>query len=243
MAVLNDDDYLDVETIIAGRDKATESAAKKYRERAAAAAAAAANAAERAYKDATRAEKEREPLVRVVPGPPIGDLAGDGPAAMAGMARSSSSATATANATTAERIETPPGRFPPTFLIAGCADVTVPWFESAEFHWALHDADVPSRVLLYLKENHVGFVLDWRPKPGASIRDEKADRDGDAAAAGASASASAPAAGETAPVALSAVGMGERASGGASGGGDGVAGGGIDDLGDHHRDILRLVKG
>ena len=58
-----------------------------------------------------------------------------------------------------------PGCFPPTYLLAGCADHTVPWFESAEFHLALRDANVPSRLCLYLKESHGEFVVGWRPKP------------------------------------------------------------------------------
>ena len=39
-----------------------------------------------------------------------------------------------------------------------------PYIESAEFHWSLVDARVPSRFLLYLKESHSGFVLDWWPR-------------------------------------------------------------------------------
>ena len=68
---------------------------------------------------------------------------------------------------------TPPGCFPPTFLAAGCADTTVPWFESAEFHWALRDADVPSRVLLYLKEPHASFVLGWSPRPSRTATEKR----------------------------------------------------------------------
>jgi acetyl esterase/lipase len=60
-----------------------------------------------------------------------------------------------------------PGAFPPTYLLAGCADHTVPWFESAEFHLALRDANVPSRLCLYLKENHGEFVVGWNPRPDA----------------------------------------------------------------------------
>ena len=43
----------------------------------------------------------------------------------------------------------------------------MPWFESAEFHLALRDANVPSRLCLYLKENHGEFVVGWHPRPDA----------------------------------------------------------------------------
>ena len=105
--------------------------------------------------------------VGVVPGPPAGAFAGDDPARMAGYFRRRDGVgddeTPTANVSAMRA--TPPGCFPPTFLAAGCADITVPWFESAEFHWALRDADVPSRMLLYLKEPHASFVLGWSPRP------------------------------------------------------------------------------
>jgi acetyl esterase/lipase len=104
--------------------------------------------------------------VGVVPGPPAGAFAGDDPARMAGYFRRGDGVVADApSANVSAMRATPPGCFPPTFLAAGCADITVPWFESAEFHWALRDADVPSRVLLYLKEPHASFVLGWSPKP------------------------------------------------------------------------------
>ena len=66
-----------------------------------------------------------------------------------------------------------PGCFPPTYLLAGCADHTVPWFESAEFHLALRDASVPSRLCLYLKESHGEFVVGWRPRPKPASRGEQ----------------------------------------------------------------------
>ena len=112
--------------------------------------------------------------VGVVPGPPAGAFAGDDPARMAGFFRrrddvvDDDAPTANVSAMRA----TPPGCFPPTFLAAGCADVTVPWFESAEFHWALRDADVPSRMLLYLKEPHASFVLGWSPRPTPTKADK-----------------------------------------------------------------------
>lgn len=94
-----------------------------------------------------------------IPGPPIGRLAGDDPAVMAGYTRAKSGGDGAVGSTGAK-----PGSFPPTFLLAGCADHTVPWFETAEFHWALHEADIPSRVLLYLKQAHADFVLGWFPR-------------------------------------------------------------------------------
>ena len=83
------------------------------------------------------------------------------------------SSTRDPNANLSAARATPPGCFPPTFLAAGCADTTVPWFESAEFHWALRDADVPSRMLLYLKEPHASFVLGWSPRPSRTATEKR----------------------------------------------------------------------
>ena len=79
----------------------------------------------------------------------------------------------TAAARTFRRARDAPGCFPPTFLAAGCADTTVPWFESAEFHWALRDADVPSRVLLYLGNRTPSFVLGWSPRPSGTATEKR----------------------------------------------------------------------
>jgi len=65
--------------------------------------------------------------------------------------------------------------FPPTVLMAGCADITVPWHESGDFYWKLQDAAVPSRLLLYLKEGHVDFVLNWNEKGAAKKATEGRD--------------------------------------------------------------------
>ncbi|CEF97145.1 Carboxylesterase, type B [Ostreococcus tauri] len=89
----------------------------------------------------------------VVPGPD--NLTGDVMAKMAGFYRKSEDV--------AESLEEEVA-FPPTVLMAGCADITVPWHESADFYWKLQDAGVPSRMLLYLKEDHVDFVLNWNEK-------------------------------------------------------------------------------
>jgi len=82
------------------------------------------------------------------------ELEGDRIATMAGFSRRAAN-----GATSTEEF-----RFPPTILMAGCADVTVPWYESADFHWKLQDAAIPSRLLLYLKQGHTEFVLDWDSK-------------------------------------------------------------------------------
>lgn len=42
-------------------------------------------------------------------------------------------------------------RLPPTVLTSSCTDLTVPWFESAEQYWLLHDCGVPARHLVYNK--------------------------------------------------------------------------------------------
>ena len=126
-------------------------------------------------------EKERSlesPRVTPVPGPSPGALAGDEAARMSGYWRQTGSeknddggaslpafADSSADATLSGVAA--PGAFPPTYLLAGCADHTVPWFESAEFHLALRDANVPSRLCLYLKENHGEFVVGWHPRPDA----------------------------------------------------------------------------
>jgi fermentation-respiration switch protein FrsA (DUF1100 family) len=59
--------------------------------------------------------------------------------------------------------------------MAGCADITVPWHESGDFYWKLQDAAVPSRLLLYLKEGHVDFVLNWNEKGAAKKATEGRD--------------------------------------------------------------------
>lgn len=56
-------------------------------------------------------------------------------------------------------------RFPPTILQASTSDVTVPWYESADMHWALHDCGVPSKCLIYNRTGHGDFVVEWRPLP------------------------------------------------------------------------------
>ena len=69
-------------------------------------------------------------------------------------------------------------RLPPTILQASTTDLTVPWYESADMHWALHDCGVPSKVLLY--RNHVGhgdFVVNWRPLRRISTVPEKVSDD------------------------------------------------------------------
>lgn len=98
------------------------------------------------------------------PGPPTGAFAGDEAARQAGYVHSATCASASSASLLEPEPALAPGCFPPAYLLAGCADITVPWFESAEFHLALTDAGARSRVLLYLKEQHGSFVLKWRPR-------------------------------------------------------------------------------
>lgn len=56
-------------------------------------------------------------------------------------------------------------RIPKTYLMASCADITVPWTESSEFHSMLHACGVQdSTLLLYHRIGHGDFVVDWKPK-------------------------------------------------------------------------------
>jgi hypothetical protein len=98
------------------------------------------------------------------PGPPTGAFAGDEAARQAGYVRAETCASASSASLLEPEPALAPGCFPPAYLLAGCADITVPWFESAEFHLALTDAGARSRVLLYLKEQHGSFVLKWHPR-------------------------------------------------------------------------------
>jgi acetyl esterase/lipase len=98
------------------------------------------------------------------PGPPTGAFAGDEAARQAGYVHSATCASASSASLLEPEPALAPGCFPPAYLLAGCADITVPWFESAEFHLALTDAGARSRVLLYLKEQHGSFVLKWHPR-------------------------------------------------------------------------------
>ena len=52
-------------------------------------------------------------------------------------------------------------RLPPTFLLSSCADTTVPFWESAELYWLLHDCGVPAKHLVYHKVSHGDFVVGW----------------------------------------------------------------------------------
>lgn len=54
---------------------------------------------------------------------------------------------------------------PPTILQASVSDTTVPWYESADMHWALHDCGIPSKALIYNRVGHGDFVVNWRPLP------------------------------------------------------------------------------
>jgi hypothetical protein len=54
---------------------------------------------------------------------------------------------------------------PPTILQASVSDTTVPWYESSDMHWALHDCGIPSKALIYNRVGHGNFVVNWRPLP------------------------------------------------------------------------------
>ena len=141
--------------------------------------------ATRGFRDA-RDSAATSRAVTPVPGPPPGALAGDDAARMSGYWRLSGNAPSARGPDGPDGASAPdapaasqlsgvnaPGCFPPTYLLAGCADHTVPWFESAEFHLALRDASVPSRLCLYLKESHGEFVVGWRPRPKPASRGEQ----------------------------------------------------------------------
>ena len=124
--------------------------------------------------DAKKEETERTETARLAafakrrrappPGPPAGAFAGDEAARQAGYVHAATCASASSASLLEPEPALAPGCFPPAYLLAGCADITVPWFESAEFHLALTDAGARSRVLLYLKEQHGSFVLKWHPR-------------------------------------------------------------------------------
>jgi hypothetical protein len=97
------------------------------------------------------------------PGPPVGTFHGDEAARQAGYAHVSFNGVSS-EVSDGSGDRHSPDCFPPAYLFAGCADTTVPWFESAEFHLALTDAGARSRALLYLKETHGSFVLNWSPR-------------------------------------------------------------------------------
>ena len=184
-------------------------------------------AANRGIRDATDSAAMSR-VVTPVPGPPPGALAGDDAARMSGFWRLSGNSPGTGPGPNAASSSAPdasavaalsgtaaPGCFPPTYLLAGCADHTVPWFESAEFHLALRDANVPSRLCLYLKESHGEFVVGWRPKPKPAGSEAEAARKTSAF-------------GDDAPV---------------NAWGDGLDGDlGARGLSAHNRDVIRIIK-
>lgn len=56
-------------------------------------------------------------------------------------------------------------RLPRTYLMASCADITVPWTESSEFHLMLTACGMEqSKLLLYHGVGHGNFVVDWTPQ-------------------------------------------------------------------------------
>jgi hypothetical protein len=53
---------------------------------------------------------------------------------------------------------------PPTVLMSGSKDFTVPWHESVEYYRVLCNGGVRARKLLYDDVGHAGFVMSWRPR-------------------------------------------------------------------------------
>lgn len=56
-------------------------------------------------------------------------------------------------------------RLPPTVLLSSCMDAVVPWHESSEMFWALHDCGAPAKSLVYNSVQHGDFVTAWKPVP------------------------------------------------------------------------------
>ena len=56
-------------------------------------------------------------------------------------------------------------RLPPLALATGTADLTVPWYESAEMARVLQDVGVQAQLLMYNSVAHTDWVTDW---PGGS---------------------------------------------------------------------------
>eukprot|EP00890_Picochlorum_soloecismus_P006591 jgi/Picsp_1/757/NSC_04246-R1_protein len=53
---------------------------------------------------------------------------------------------------------------PNMYLMASSSDMTVPWYQSSEFHTMLQCSGMKhSRLLLYNKVSHGDFVVDWYP--------------------------------------------------------------------------------
>jgi hypothetical protein len=53
---------------------------------------------------------------------------------------------------------------PSMYLMASSSDMTVPWYESSEFHRMLQCSGMKcSRLLLYNRVGHGDFVVDWYP--------------------------------------------------------------------------------
>jgi len=52
-------------------------------------------------------------------------------------------------------------RLPPVVLMSGAVDKVVPWYQSAEMFWMLHDAGCPVKHLCYPFVDHVDFVTGW----------------------------------------------------------------------------------
>ena len=178
MGIMDTDENISVGDIVAeARSALAAATATKTRQREASVAADAVytnGVTETDLNDAAKETTDRTETARLAlfakrrrappPGPPTGSFAGDEAARQAGYVHSATCASASSASLLEPEPALAPGCFPPAYLLAGCADITVPWFESAEFHLALTDAGARSRVLLYLKEQHGSFVLKWHPR-------------------------------------------------------------------------------
>ncbi|KAK9794364.1 hypothetical protein WJX73_006808 [Symbiochloris irregularis] len=58
-------------------------------------------------------------------------------------------------------------RFPRTHILSSAKDITVPWYESTEFHWRMHACSMHPQSLMYQGVDHAHFVTDWHPKSPA----------------------------------------------------------------------------
>lgn len=102
-------------------------------------------------------------------GPDAGGIATNGSAANGGTADGSM---ANGGAPDALRLSVGEARrLPPTVLMSSCADKVVPWYESAEMFWMLHDCGVPVKHLVEPFAAHADYVISWRPRPSSKGAD------------------------------------------------------------------------
>ncbi len=66
---------------------------------------------------------------------------------------------------------------PPAVLMSSCDDITVPWLESAEMYWRLHDLGVPVQHLMYQRFGHGAYVTGFKAAGSMGIAGEDSDRE------------------------------------------------------------------